>query len=96
MLVEHREAFLQTLIGLQLSTEDVLQGNRILSGEEQGSLFGLVCQLRGSDKFIGFRSAKLHDIHDSGLPGILARSCGTIRDLLELHEKYYIKLDSEG
>ncbi|MFZ9519485.1 MAG: hypothetical protein ACO3A4_03315 [Silvanigrellaceae bacterium] len=96
LLVEHRDAFLQTLEGLQLASEDVLQGNRILTTEEQGSLFGLMCQLRASDKFIGFRSAKLHDIHDSGLPGILARSCGTIRELLDLHEKYYVKLDSEG
>jgi hypothetical protein len=96
MLVEHRKAFLSTLESLKLSPEDVLQGSRILTPQEQGALFGLASQLRMSDKFIGFRSALLHDIHDSGLPGILARSCGSIRDLIELHEKYYMKLDSEG
>ncbi len=96
LLVEHREDFLQTLVTLNLKPEDLLQGSRILTPSEQGALFGLACQLRTTDKFIGFRAAKLHDIHDSGLPGILARSCSNIRELTEIHEKYYFKLDSEG
>jgi hypothetical protein len=96
LLLEHRNEFLQTLSSLNLKTEDVLQGDLLLSGEQQGALFGLACQLRTKDKMIGFRSAKIHDIHDSGLPGILARSCGTVREMVDLHEKYYVKLDSEG
>jgi hypothetical protein len=96
LLLEHRQAFLETLSMLKLSSDDVLQGTRILTTEEQGALFGLACRIRVTDKFIGFRSAKLHDIYDSGLPGILARACGTIREMADIHEKYYIKLDSEG
>ena len=96
MLVEHRSAFLEVIHSLNLTTEELIQGEKILTAEEQATLFGLVCQLRTTDKFIGFNSAKLHDIYDSGLPGILARSCGTIRDITEIHNKYYAKMDSEG
>lgn len=96
LLLEHRETFLKTLAGLNLSPEDVLQGQRILTGIEQATIFGLACQLRSTDFSIAFRTAKLHDIHDSGLPGLLARCCANFRDVCELHEKYYFKLDSEG
>lgn len=96
MLIQHRDDFLNVLSNLGLTPDDVLQGNKILDAQQQNSLFGLACQLRVSDRFISFNAAKLHDIHDSGLPGILARSCGTIREMAEIHEKYYSKLDSEG
>jgi hypothetical protein len=96
LLIQHREDFLNVLSKLNLTPEEIIQGFRILNAQEQAALFGLACQLRASDRFIGLNSAKLHDIHDSGLPGILARSCGTIREMAEIHEKYYSKLDSEG
>ncbi len=96
LLLEHRSEFLKVLGELGLSTDDILHGNRILTAAEQGSIYGLACQLRSQDALIGFRSARLHDIHDSGLPGILARCCGTFREMVELHEKYFFKLDAEG
>ncbi|MEN9809467.1 MAG: hypothetical protein RLZZ488_1034 [Pseudomonadota bacterium] len=96
LLMKHREEFTRTL-GLQkLTPDDVLFGQRILTNDEQAAIFGLVCQLRSKDQLISFHSALLHDIHDSGLPGLLARCCGTFRELNALHEKYLFKLDSEG
>jgi hypothetical protein len=96
LLLVHRTAFVQTLAAIGLTPDDVLHGNRILSEQEQAAIFGLACQLRMNDPLLAFRAAQLHDIHDSGLPGILARSCGTFREMVEIHEKYYFKLDSEG
>ena len=96
LLLVHRTAFVQTLATIGLTPDDVLHGNRILSEQEQAAIFGLACQLRVNDPLLAFRAAQLHDIHDSGLPGILARSCGTFREMVEIHEKYYFKLDSEG
>ena len=96
LLLEHRTAFVQTLATIGLTPDDVLHGNRIISQQEQATIFGLACQLRVNDPLLAFRAAQLHDIHDSGLPGILARSCGTFREMVEIHEKYYFKIDSEG
>ncbi|MEY3901354.1 MAG: hypothetical protein RL189_660 [Pseudomonadota bacterium] len=96
LLLKHRDAFLGTLNLQNLTPDDVLFGQRILTSEEQAAIFGLVCHLRSTDKLLSFHSALLHDIHDSGLPGLLARCCGSFRELNALHERYLFKLDTEG
>ncbi|NBO38958.1 hypothetical protein EBU99_10290 [bacterium] len=96
LLVEHRSSLLAALDSVALSPDELLQGNRVLSGQEQAPIWGLACQLKMSHPLLAFKAAKLHDLHDSGLPAILARSCATPRDVLEIHQKYLKKMDSEG
>ncbi len=94
--LEHGEAFQKTIESLGLTADELLVGKRILSGNEQMQLWGLAVQLRQSDPLIAFRAALLHDIHDSGLVGTLARTCRTLAEVVEIHDRYLHKLDSEG
>lgn len=96
LLVEHQTAFLAALSQVQLSPDELLQGNRVLSAQEQAPIWGLACQLKMTNPLLAFKAAQLHDIYDSGLPGIIARSCATPKEVIEIHKKYLSKLDSEG
>jgi len=96
LLVEHSEVFLSNLRALGLTPDELLLGKRTLNASEQQQLWGLAIGLRQSDPLIAFRSALLHDIHDSGLVGALARSCQNMQELFDLHQSYLHKLDSEG
>lgn len=58
-------------------------------------IWGLLCELRYSRPTIAFSAALLHDIHDSGLPGTLARACNLFGQMVNYHRDYYSRLDSE-
>ena len=94
--LEHGEVFQKTIEGLSLTADELLVGKRTLNGNEQMQLWGLAVMLRQSDPLIAFRAALLHDIHDSGLVGTLARTCRTIGEVVDIHDRYLHKLDSEG
>lgn len=96
LLVEHRASLMAALATVGLTAEELLMSNRVLSGAEQAPIWGLASQLKPANPLIAFKAALLHDIHDSGLPGVIARSCSSVRELIEIHEKYLSKLDSEG
>jgi hypothetical protein len=95
-MMKHPIVWAQILQSRGLTKEDLLFGTEPLAADDQAQLWGLACQLRQDDTLSAFRAALLHDLHDSGLVGILSRSCSSLEEMFVIHRNYLTPLDAEG
>jgi hypothetical protein len=96
LMLEHHDAYVATLDSMGLTPDELLHGKRSLSHQELGAIWGLAFTVRPHDPTASFRAALLHDIHDTGLVGILARSCSNLREVFEVHERLLVRMDADG